>query len=157
MNARRWAPWRKTFKHEDHLHDWAEKNDADVHGTRELEGAKKSVKEGLKPQHNMRPGWMLKADPELAAKEGKFLAKLKKWYTPFEILNMATASNGELIKLCGPRDTYPGKLGVIEEGALADMILVNGNPLENIDLVVDPENNFPVIMKDGIIYKNTLQ
>jgi hypothetical protein len=39
------TPWRKTFKHEDHLHDWAEKNDADVHGTRELEGAKKSVKE----------------------------------------------------------------------------------------------------------------
>ncbi|WP_240665631.1 amidohydrolase family protein [Lutibacter sp. HS1-25] len=96
-------------------------------------------------------------DPELAAKEGKFLAKLKKWYTPFEILNMATASNGELIKLCGPRDTYPGKIGVIQEGALADVILVDGNPLENIDLVIDPENNFPVIMKDGVIYKNTLK
>jgi imidazolonepropionase-like amidohydrolase len=96
-------------------------------------------------------------DPELAAKEGKFLAKLKKWYTPFEVLNMATANNAELLKMSGPRDPYPGKLGVIEEGALADMILVNGNPLENIDLVVDPENNFPVIMKDGIIYKNTLQ
>ena len=96
-------------------------------------------------------------DPELAAKEGKFLAKLKKWYTPFEVLNMATANNAELLKMSGPRDPYPGKLGVIEEGALADMILVNGNPLENIDLVVDPENNFPVIMKDGIIYKNTLK
>jgi len=96
-------------------------------------------------------------DPELAAKEGKFLAKLKKWYTPFEVLNMATANNAELIKMCGPRDPYPGKLGVIEEGALADMILVNGNPLENIDLVIDPENNFLVSMKDGVIYKNTLK
>jgi len=96
-------------------------------------------------------------DPELAAKEGKFLAKLKKWYTPFEVLNMATANNAELLKMSGPRDPYPGKLGVIEEGALADMILVNGNPLENIDLVVDPENNFQVIMKDGVIYKNTLK
>jgi len=74
------TPWRKTFKHEDHLHDWAEKNDADVHGTRELEGAKKSVKEGLKPQHNMRPGWMLKADPELAAKvkKNKDIAKARR-------------------------------------------------------------------------------
>jgi hypothetical protein len=36
------TPWRKTFKHADHLNDWAEKNDADVHGTRDLE---KPVKE----------------------------------------------------------------------------------------------------------------
>jgi imidazolonepropionase-like amidohydrolase len=96
-------------------------------------------------------------DPELAAKEGKFLTKLKKWYTPFEVLNMATANNAELLKLSGPRDPYPGMLGVIEKGALADMILVDGNPLENIDLVADPDKNFVVIMKDGKIYKNTIQ
>jgi imidazolonepropionase-like amidohydrolase len=96
-------------------------------------------------------------DAALAEKHGKLLAKLKRWYTPYEILKMATSNNAELVKLCGPRDPYPGKLGVIEEGALADMILVNGNPLENIDLVIDPENNFLVIMKDGVIYKNTLK
>ena len=95
-------------------------------------------------------------DPELAEKEGKFLTKLKKWYTPFEVLNMATANNAELLKLSGKRDPYPGMLGVIEKGALADMILVEGNPLENIDLVADPDKNFVVIMKDGVIYKNTL-
>jgi len=50
---------------------------------------------------------------------------------------MATASNAELIIMCGQREMYQGKLGVIEEGALADIILVNGNPLENIDLVVE--------------------
>jgi len=96
-------------------------------------------------------------DGKLAAKQGKFLAKLKKWYTPYEALKMATSGNAELLKLSGPRDPYPGKLGVIEEGAYADLLLVDGNPLENLDLVADPEKNFVVIMKDGVIYKNTLQ
>ena len=70
---------------------------------------------------------------------------------------MATSTNAELVKMCGPRDPYPGKIGVVEEGALADMILVDGNPLENLDLVADPEKNFVVIMKDGVIYKNKLR
>jgi len=42
-------------------------------------------------------------------------------------------------------------------GALADMILVDGSPLENINLISDPDNNFVLIMKDGKIYKNTLE
>lgn len=96
-------------------------------------------------------------DPLLAEKQGKLLAKLKGWYTPYEILKMATHDNAQLIKLCGPRDPYPGELGVIKEGALADLILVDGNPLENIDLVADPENNFVLIMKNGKIYKNTIK
>jgi imidazolonepropionase-like amidohydrolase len=69
---------------------------------------------------------------------------------------MATSTNAELVKMCGPRDPYSGELGVVKEGALADLILVEGNPPENIDLVADAEKNFVVIMKDGAIYKNTL-
>ena len=69
---------------------------------------------------------------------------------------MATANNGELLALSGFINPYPGKLGVVEEGALADLLLVDGNPLENLDLVADPERNFLVIMKDGRIYKNAL-
>ena len=55
------------------------------------------------------------------------------------------------------RNPYPGKLGVVEEGALADLLLVDGNPLENIELVADPAKSFVVIMKDGKIYKNLLK
>jgi imidazolonepropionase-like amidohydrolase len=69
---------------------------------------------------------------------------------------MATSTNAELLALSGPRNLYPGKLGVVEEGALADLLLVNGNPLENIHLIENPAKNFVVIMKDGKIYKNTL-
>ena len=95
-------------------------------------------------------------DPPLAKKQGKFLAKLKKWYTPLEALRMATSGNAELLKMCGPRDPYPGELGVVKEGALSDLILVDGNPLQNLDLVAEPDKNFVVIMKDGKIYKNIM-
>ena len=113
---------------------------------------------GLAKKYNVKTAWgtdML-FDPPLAKKQGKFLAKLKKWYTPFEALRMATSGNAELLKLCGPRDPYPGALGVVEEGALADLLLVEGNPLEDLDLVADPDKNFALIMKDGQIYKNTI-
>jgi len=95
-------------------------------------------------------------DAELAKKQNKFLASLQKWYTPYEALKMATSGNAELLKLSGPRDPYPNKLGVIEEGAYADLILVDGNPLEKLELVGDPDKNFVLIMKDGMIYKNIL-
>jgi imidazolonepropionase-like amidohydrolase len=81
---------------------------------------------------------------------------MARWYTPAEALKMATADNGELMALSGFINPYPGKLGVVQEGALADLLLVDGDPLENLDLVKDPHKNFVVIMKDGKIYKNML-
>jgi imidazolonepropionase-like amidohydrolase len=69
---------------------------------------------------------------------------------------MATGIGAQLLSLSGERNPYPGKLGVVEEGALADLLLVDGNPTENIELVADPATNFVVIMKDGKIHKNTL-
>jgi len=81
---------------------------------------------------------------------------LVRWYTPAETLQMATADNGELMALSGFINPYPGKLGVVEEGALADLLVVDGDPLENIKLLEDADKNLLVIMKDGTIYKNTL-
>lgn len=95
---------------------------------------------------------------DLAKRQGAQLAKLQKWFTPFEALKMATCDNAELLKLSGPLTPYPdGPLGVIEEGAYADMVLVDGNPLENLELVSDPEGNFDLIMKDGVVYKNEIK
>lgn len=95
-------------------------------------------------------------DPASVAKQGTLLALMTRWYTPAETLQMATAGNAELLALSGPRNPYPGKLGVVQEGALADLLLVDGNPLENIHLIVDPDKNFVVVMKNGKIYKNLL-
>jgi imidazolonepropionase-like amidohydrolase len=96
-------------------------------------------------------------DAQLTNRQGAQLAKLVRWYTPAEALKMATGDNGELLALSGFINPYPGRLGVIESGALADLLLVNGNPLEDIKLIEDPARNFVVIMKDGRIYKNLLR
>jgi imidazolonepropionase-like amidohydrolase len=92
----------------------------------------------------------------LAQQQGAILASLARWYTSAEALTMATSTNAELLALSGKRNPYPGKLGVVEPGALADLILVDGDPLANLELVADPANNFKIIMKDGKVYKNTL-
>jgi imidazolonepropionase-like amidohydrolase len=92
----------------------------------------------------------------LAQQQGAILASLVRWYTPAEALVMATGTNAQLLAMSGKRSPYPGKLGVVEEGALADLLLVDGNPLADIKLVADPARNFVLIMKDGKIYKNTL-
>jgi imidazolonepropionase-like amidohydrolase len=90
----------------------------------------------------------------LAQRQGAILASLVRWYTPAEALAMATGTNGELLALSGKRNPYPGKLGVVEEGALADLLMVDGNPIDNIKLIEDPARNFLVIMKDGKVHKN---
>jgi len=92
----------------------------------------------------------------LAQQQGAILASLVRWYSAAESLAMATGTNAELLALSGKRNPYPGKLGVVEQGALADLLLVDGNPLENINLIAAPAKNFKVIMKDGRVYKNTL-
>jgi imidazolonepropionase-like amidohydrolase len=82
----------------------------------------------------------------------------KKYFTPFEILKQATSINAAIVAMSGPmmNPYLDGPLGVIQEGAYADILLVNGNPLEDILLLTDPAKNISLIMKDGKIYKNTL-
>jgi len=94
--------------------------------------------------------------PALAERQGAMLVSLTRWYKPAEALIMATSTNAELLGLSGLRNPYPGRLGVVEEGALADLLLVDGNPIENVRLIEDPAKNFLVIMKGGKIYKNLL-
>ena len=94
--------------------------------------------------------------PALAERQGAMLVSLTRWYKPAEALIIATSTNAELLGLSGLRNPYPGRLGVVEEGALADLLLVDGNPIDNIKLIEDPAKNFLVIMKGGKIYKNLL-
>jgi imidazolonepropionase-like amidohydrolase len=92
-------------------------------------------------------------DPALNVEQNAYILRLKPWFTPAEILKMITHDNAQLLALSGPRSPYKGELGVVRPGALADLILVNGDPLANIDLLADPGANFAVIMKDGVIVK----
>ncbi len=85
------------------------------------------------------------------------------------MLKAATGTAGEILALSGPvmNPYVEGKIGVIEAGAYADLLLVDGNPLEDITAIggVDEWHSAPprdgvetirIIMKDGEIYKNTL-
>ena len=138
---------------------------ADVFGRGSFEWLKfQEVLTGMDISYNLAKKYKIKTafgtdvlfSEALAQQQGALLASLTRWYTPAEALVQATGNNAELLALSGKRNPYPGKLGVVEEGALADLLLVDGNPVENIALVADPARNFVVIMKDGKIYKNTL-
>jgi imidazolonepropionase-like amidohydrolase len=91
-----------------------------------------------------------------ATRQGAMLVQMGQWFTPAETLAMATGAGGELLQLSGPRNPYPGKLGVVEEGALADLLLVDGNPLQDLTLVAKPDTSFVLIMKGGTVFKNLL-
>lgn len=78
-------------------------------------------------------------------------------FSPLEILIQATSGAAELLGESGKRNPYrEGKLGVIEEGAYADLLLVDGDPLADITVFSEPDKYLLFIMKDGIVYKNTL-
>ena len=89
---------------------------------------------------------------DMQAKEFSIRAK---WFTPIEILRQATSVGAELLALLGRRHPYPERLGVVESGALADLLIIDGNPLKDIT-VPENQNNLRLIVKDGQVFKNTL-
>ena len=109
-------------------------------------------------KHGIKAAWGsdLLFSPELTPRQNVMLTHLGRWYSNAEALRMATAGNAELLALSGPRNPYPGKLGVIETGALADILVVNGNLLDDLRLIEQPDKNLAVIMKDGKLFKNSL-
>ena len=126
-----------------------EKHEKIVHGT--------DITYELAKKYRVKLAWGtdLLFNPENAKNQNQGIGKLTRWFTNFEILKMITHDNGQLLSLSGNRNPYPGKLGVIEEDAYADLLLVKGNPLENIDLLEQPEENIIWVMKNGEIYKRT--
>jgi imidazolonepropionase-like amidohydrolase len=112
----------------------------------------------LAKAHRVKTAWGsdILFDPGAASRQGTYLAKMTEWYTPAEALKMATADNAELLALSGFINPYPGRLGVVAEGALADLLLVDGDPLQDLALVADAERSFVVIMKNGVVHKDAL-
>ena len=96
-------------------------------------------------------------DPKTLLRMNEEFVHRTKWFTPAEVLRQATSVNAELMAMSGKRNPYPGKLGVIEEGAYADLLLIDGDPLKDISILTKYEENLALIMKDGKIYKNTVK
>ena len=122
-----------------------------------IAGTERTVELARKYKIKMAWGTDILFSATNSTRQGVMLATMAKWFSPAQVLLMATGTNAELLQLSGPRNPYPGRLGVVQEGALADLLLVDGNPLADINLVADPGKNFLVIMKDGKVYKNSVR
>ena len=77
------------------------------------------------------------------------------WYSSAKLMVQATGNGGATVGLSGPRNPY-GKVGVIEDGAMADILIYNDNPLEDISIIEDHENNLLFLMRDGHVRRNIL-
>jgi imidazolonepropionase-like amidohydrolase len=79
-----------------------------------------------------------------------------RFFTPIEQMQQVTGNNGEVLGLSGWKNPYPhGPLGVIKEGAYADILLIDGDPTKDIRVLMDSAN-IALIMKDGKIFKSNL-
>jgi imidazolonepropionase-like amidohydrolase len=109
----------------------------------------------LARRHDVKIGWGsdILFDAALAARQGRVLAKMTRWFSPLEVLTMATSTNAELLAMSGPRNPYPGHLGVVEPGALADLLLVDGDPTVNLDVLAEPARTLVAVIKDGVVHR----
>ncbi len=114
---------------------------------------------GLAKKYKLKTAWGtdILFDPTMTKNQGAILTTMARWYSNDEILLMATGTNAELLAMSGPRNPYPGRIGVVEAGAYADLLLVDGDPIADIKLLADPEKNLKIIMKDGRFYKDTVR
>ena len=118
-----------------------------------IEGQARTIAAAKRSGMRMAWGTDFLFDPALNVEQNAYILLLREWFTPAEILKMVTHDNAELLALSGLRSPYQGRLGVVEAGALADLLLVEGNPLTDLEVVADLERNFVVIVKDGRIVK----
>jgi imidazolonepropionase-like amidohydrolase len=109
-------------------------------------------------KHGVKSVWGtdILMNPKGPATQGRQLAKIARFYDPLTALRTATGSAGELLAMSGPRAPYEGQLGVVEKGALADLLVVDGAPEKSLDFLADPETNLRLIIKGGNIAKRTI-
>ena len=82
----------------------------------------------------------------------EFTARTEYW-TPAEILKQATSESAEIVRMAGKLNRH-GNFGEIREGWLADLLLIEGDPFEDISILENADQALAVIMKDGEIVKN---
>lgn len=120
------------------------------------EGTVRAFEQGRAEGVNMAFGTDVLFNPRGAASQGRQLSKLARFMSPLEALHMATGAAGDLLSMSGERTPYPGRLGVIAEGALADILVWDGDPETDLAFIGDPDTSLRLIMKGGRVYKEQL-
>ncbi|GAY18891.1 amidohydrolase family protein [Mycobacterium sp. shizuoka-1] len=148
--------WLSTQPFAEHDHsflnpDSAEKNREICSGTPHVyEWARK---------HGVKLAWGtdLLFEPESVARQSEMMVRLGEYVSNVDALKMVTSGNAELLRLAGDRDPYKSaRLGEITAGAWADVLLVNGDPTADLSALADPDKGLAVIVKNGVIVKNSL-
>lgn len=121
------------------------------------DGTARAVDLGRKYKVKMALGTDILFNPKGTQSQGRQLAKFGRWYDNVDVLRLLTSGNAALLGLSGARNPYGAKIGQIEAGAYADLIIIDGNPLDDLSLIGEPDRTMKLIMKDGRIHKNTLQ
>lgn len=119
-------------------------------------GAKQAFEWGIK--HGVKTAWGsdVFGGDEVFANFRQEFAFRDEFYEPIEQMHQITGLNGEMLAMSGLKNPYPnGPLGVIAEGAYADIILIDGDPSQDISLLMDSDN-VDLIMKDGVIFKSDI-
>jgi imidazolonepropionase-like amidohydrolase len=120
------------------------------------QGTIRAFEQGRAEGVNMAFGTDILMNPGGSATQGRQLAKLTRFMSPFDALRMATGAAGELLAMSGERAPYPGKLGVVEAGAIADLLVWDGDPAQSLDFIGDPASNLRLLMKGGRVLKEAL-
>jgi imidazolonepropionase-like amidohydrolase len=105
----------------------------------------------LAAKHGVRLAWGTDTlfDAGLAARQGAQLVKTARWMPAADVIRLATVGNGRLLAESGPRNPYPRPVGVVEPGAYADWLLVDGDPVTDLGLLADPDRF--IVVKDGLV------
>lgn len=137
--------------------------DANPQASPEAQAAQREIAEGtaraveLARSHGVKIalGTDILFSPDRTWTEGRQLAKFARFMPAAEVLASATSGNAELLALSGQRSPYPGPLGVVAAGAQADLLVLDADPLADIEIIGDPAR-MRLIMKAGAIVKETL-
>lgn len=120
------------------------------------DGTVRAFEQGRAEGVNMAFGTDVLFNPRGAASQGRQLGKLTRFMPPLEALRMATGAAGDLLAMSGERAPYQGRLGVIAEGAFADILVWDGDPESDLSFLADPDANLRLVMKDGRVLKEQL-
>ena len=80
------------------------------------------------------------------------ITQLERWFSPVQALRASTSGAGKWLMKTGPKNPYKeAQLGTLAEGSYADVLLVDGNPLEGTTVLADYENSIDVVMVNGVV------
>ena len=138
--------------------------DANVHADPAARAAQQRIGAGTEAAYDLAQrfdistvwGTDILFSPQNLPGQGRQLAKLAKLMDPLTLLSTATGRAGDLLEMSRARRGLPGRLGAIEPGAMADLLVADGDPAASLDFLADPEDNLRFIMKGGHVHKRTL-